>query len=99
MPDSASEPDPELHEPTPCKPVPLEDDQGDANVKDFSADGWPEARPEPRHLAPQLGHLPPQASPHMAPSGLLPPPHGGWVSTAGHALMPSGTVRVGWKRT
>ena len=94
MPDTPAEPEPELHhERTPCKPVPLDDDQDGATVKDHSADGWPEPRPEPRGLAlpppPPVG-MPPvgQMPPGMMPPGMMPPPPpNSWVSRAGQWAM------------
>ncbi|XP_043204802.1 serine/threonine-protein phosphatase 1 regulatory subunit 10-like isoform X2 [Amphibalanus amphitrite] len=81
LPDTPSEPEPELHhERTPCRPVPLDDDQGGATVKDHSADGWPEPRPEPRAAmlpAPMggPGGPPGQMPPQMMGPGMMPPPN------------------------
>ena len=95
MPDTPTEPDPELHhERTPCKPIPLEDDQDGATVKDHSADGWPEPRPEPRGLlmppgpphgmggpmGMSGGPMPPQMMPPQS-MGMMQPPPNSWVST------------------
>ncbi|XP_037078701.1 nucleolar protein dao-5-like [Pollicipes pollicipes] len=77
MPDTPNEPELEHHERTPCKPVPLEDDQDGATVKDHSADGWPEPRPEPRAAPPPAVFPAPGGPvPPMMPPGLLQTPSG-----------------------
>ena len=81
MPGTPSEPDQEVVERTPCRPIPLDDDQGSANVKDHSAGGWP----EPQDLPPPMaGTFPMPGPPGLMPGppGMLPLPPNNWVRPA-----------------